>query len=178
MRVSNELGAAHPRTARLSVVVALISSSLTGLLLSLVLMVTWNQYPSLFSADNEVRSLVKQLTPLLALSILVNSIQPTLSGNNLFSNKHAINFSDFVTILFTIYSWHNMYVHVYFLGKHSGVAIGIGWQGAVAYVNIACYYLLGIPLGLVMGYKFNMGVTVSYQKTSLAFSNTIVLLES
>lgn len=104
VRVSNELGAAHPRTAKFSVVVAVISSSLTGLLLSLVLMVTRNQYPSLFSADNEVQSLVMQLTPLLAISILVNSIQPTLSGNNLFTNKYANNSSDFVNILFTIYS--------------------------------------------------------------------------
>ena len=43
----------------------------------------------------------------------------------------------------------------------SGVAIGAGWQAAVAYVNIACYYVFGVPLGLVMGYKLNMGVRVS-----------------
>ncbi|KAK9168607.1 hypothetical protein Syun_000747 [Stephania yunnanensis] len=29
----------------------------------------------------------------------------------------------------------------------SGVAVGAGWQGIVAYVNIACYYIVGIPLG-------------------------------
>lgn len=41
------------------------------------------------------------------------------------------------------------------------MAIGAGWQAVVAYVNIACYYIFGIPLGLVLGYKLDMGVQVS-----------------
>ena len=41
------------------------------------------------------------------------------------------------------------------------MAIGAGWQAVVAYVNIACYYLFGIPLGLIMGYKLDWGVKVS-----------------
>ena len=41
------------------------------------------------------------------------------------------------------------------------MAIGAGWQAIVAYVNIACYYLFGVPLGLIMGYKLDMGVKVS-----------------
>uniref|UniRef100_A0A0D9XAY8 Protein DETOXIFICATION n=1 Tax=Leersia perrieri TaxID=77586 RepID=A0A0D9XAY8_9ORYZ len=40
----------------------------------------------------------------------------------------------------------------------SGVAIGGGWQGLVAYINLGCYYVLGIPLGYILGYKFNLGV--------------------
>lgn len=43
----------------------------------------------------------------------------------------------------------------------AGVAIGAGWQAVVAYVNIVCYYIFGVPLGLVMGYKLDMGVAVS-----------------
>lgn len=43
----------------------------------------------------------------------------------------------------------------------TGVAIGAGWQALVAYVNIACYYIFGIPLGLIMGYKLDLGVRVS-----------------
>lgn len=41
------------------------------------------------------------------------------------------------------------------------MAIGAGWQAAVAYVNIACYYILGVPLGVIMGYKLDLGVRVS-----------------
>ncbi|XP_062110398.1 protein DETOXIFICATION 30-like [Humulus lupulus] len=119
VRISNELGAAHPRTAKFSVVVAVVTSFICGLLLALLLIVSRNQYPAIFSIDTQVQNVVKDLTPVLAVSILINNIQPTLSG----------------------------------------VAIGAGWQAAVAYVNIACYYVFGIPLGLVLGYKLNMGIT-------------------
>lgn len=41
------------------------------------------------------------------------------------------------------------------------MAVGAGWQAVVAYVNIGCYYVFGVPLGLIMGYKFDFGVSVS-----------------
>lgn len=40
----------------------------------------------------------------------------------------------------------------------SGVAIGAGWQSVVAYVNITCYYVIGIPLGAVLGYALGLQV--------------------
>ncbi|XP_058005670.1 protein DETOXIFICATION 29-like isoform X2 [Hevea brasiliensis] len=118
VRVSNELGAGHPRTAKFSVVVAVISSLMIAAILALILILTRNKYPSFFSTDSQVKELVNDLTPVLALCIVINNIQPVLSG----------------------------------------VAIGAGWQAIVAYVNIACYYVFGIPLGLIMGYKLDMGV--------------------
>ncbi|KAM0987561.1 hypothetical protein COP2_011926 [Malus domestica] len=118
VRVSNELGAAHPRTAKFSLVVAVITSFLIGAILSLILIISRDKYPALFSSDSEVKALVKQLTPLLATCIVINNIQPVLSG----------------------------------------VAIGAGWQAAVAYVNVTCYYVIGVPLGLIFGYKLDWGV--------------------
>ena len=81
MRVSNELGAAHPRAAKFSLVVAVLTSIIIGIALCLVLMVTRDKYPALFSNDDAVKNLVKQLTPLLATFIVINNIQPVLSGN-------------------------------------------------------------------------------------------------
>lgn len=40
----------------------------------------------------------------------------------------------------------------------SGVAIGCGWQAVVAYVNLATYYGIGLPIGVVLGFKVDMGV--------------------
>lgn len=44
-----------------------------------------------------------------------------------------------------------------------GVAIGSGWQDLVAYVNLAAYYLVGLPIGCVLGFKTSLGVAVSWK---------------
>ncbi|XP_038979344.1 protein DETOXIFICATION 29-like isoform X2 [Phoenix dactylifera] len=136
VRVSNELGAGHPRTAKFSVVVVVITSFSIGVLLSLILIITRKQYPSAFTNSNDVKRVVYALTPLLAISIVVNNVQPVLSG----------------------------------------VAIGAGWQALVAYVNIGCYYIFGIPLGLMMGYKLEMGVRgIWYGMLSGTMVQTLIL---
>ncbi|XP_011626300.1 protein DETOXIFICATION 40 isoform X6 [Amborella trichopoda] len=43
--------------------------------------------------------------------------------------------------------------------SEAGVAIGSGWQSYVAYVNIISCYLVGLPLGLLICFKFQMGIT-------------------
>lgn len=80
VRVSNELGAAHPRTAKFSVVVVVLSSFVIGLFLSLILIIFRKQYPSLFTNSEEVKRVVYGLTPLLATCLVINNIQPALSG--------------------------------------------------------------------------------------------------
>ncbi|CAN1323664.1 Protein DETOXIFICATION 33 [Linum perenne] len=40
----------------------------------------------------------------------------------------------------------------------SGVAIGAGWQSLVAYINIFCYYIVGLPAGILFGFNFDFGV--------------------
>ncbi|KAH9316206.1 hypothetical protein KI387_024833, partial [Taxus chinensis] len=40
----------------------------------------------------------------------------------------------------------------------SGVAVGSGWQNFVAYINIGCYYVIGVPFGVVLGWVFKQGV--------------------
>ncbi|KAG4984156.1 hypothetical protein AAZX31_10G219500 [Glycine max] len=32
----------------------------------------------------------------------------------------------------------------------SGVAIGSGWKLTVAYINLTCYYMVGLPLGFYL----------------------------
>ncbi|XP_039137590.1 protein DETOXIFICATION 35-like isoform X1 [Dioscorea cayenensis subsp. rotundata] len=39
----------------------------------------------------------------------------------------------------------------------TGAIIGGGWQGLVAYINLGCYYLLGLPLAATLGFFFHWG---------------------
>ncbi|KAK1258551.1 Protein TRANSPARENT TESTA 12 [Acorus gramineus] len=136
VRVSNELGAAHPRTAKFSVVVVVISSFALGVFISVILLIFRRQYPSAFTSSTDVKKLVYELTPLLATSIIINNVQPVLSG----------------------------------------VAIGAGWQAIVAYVNIACYYIFGVPLGLILGYRLDFGVKgIWYGMLSGTVLQTLIL---
>lgn len=80
IRVSNELGAGHPRTAKISMIVASFTSLLFGILLALVLLVCRSKFPLLFTNSKEVQKVVHELTPLLAVTVFINSLQPTLSG--------------------------------------------------------------------------------------------------
>lgn len=43
----------------------------------------------------------------------------------------------------------------------AGVAVGSGWQAYVAYINLGCYYLVGVPLGIMMEWVFHQGVKVT-----------------
>nr|GMD16641.1 protein DETOXIFICATION 29-like [Ipomoea batatas] len=137
VRVSNELGGGHPRTAKFCVVVATTTSLFIGIILGLIPIALRSQYPPWFSKSSSVQQLVYDLTPLLGITIILNSIQPTLSG----------------------------------------VAIGAGWQSYVAYVNIVCYYFVGIPIGLVLGFALRKGVKgIWYGMLTGTVVQTIVLI--
>ena len=42
--------------------------------------------------------------------------------------------------------------------KYAGVAVGAGWQSAVAWINTICYYIVGLPIGGLLGFKSSLGV--------------------
>jgi MATE family multidrug resistance protein len=43
----------------------------------------------------------------------------------------------------------------------AGVAVGSGWQVIVAYVNVTAYYVIGLPIGCVLGFKTSLEAAVS-----------------
>lgn len=43
---------------------------------------------------------------------------------------------------------------------NAGIAIGAGRQKMVAYVNICSYYVVGVPLGILLGYVAKMEAKV------------------
>jgi MATE family multidrug resistance protein len=80
VRVANELGARHPKAAKFSVVVAVITSVAVGLIFTLVTLVARKQLPRLFTSDDLLVKETTKLGYLLAATISLNSIQPVLSG--------------------------------------------------------------------------------------------------
>ncbi|GLJ22722.1 hypothetical protein SUGI_0428120 [Cryptomeria japonica] len=116
VRVSNELGAGCPKAAKFSTVVVSFTSMVIGILSIGVIYITKDYFALLFTDSQEVIKASSKFSTLLALTILLYSLQIVLSG----------------------------------------VAVGSGWQALVAYVNIGCYYIVGMPLGFVFGYKLNL----------------------
>ncbi|KNA09774.1 hypothetical protein SOVF_150470 [Spinacia oleracea] len=119
VRVANELGAGNGKGARFATIVASSTSLAIGIVFWLLVMVFHDKLALIFSNSQPVLDEVNKLSILLAFTILLNSLQPVLSG----------------------------------------VAVGSGWQSIVAYVNIGSYYFIGIPLGLLLGWKLHGGVT-------------------
>ncbi|RDY07204.1 Protein DETOXIFICATION 40, partial [Mucuna pruriens] len=129
VRVSNELGARNPKSASFSVVVVTVISFLISIIVAVVVLAIRDVISYAFTEGEEVAVAVSDLCPLLALSIVLNGIQPVLSGT-------------FIPIT---------------TNKMPRVAVGCGWQTFVAYVNVGCYYGIGIPLGSLLGFYFKLG---------------------
>ena len=81
VRVSNELGAGHPRVAKFSVLVVNGTSILISIVFSAIVLIFKVGLSKAFTSDTEVIEAVSDLTPLLAISVFLNGIQPILSGN-------------------------------------------------------------------------------------------------
>uniref|UniRef100_A0A0E0QSK3 Protein DETOXIFICATION n=1 Tax=Oryza rufipogon TaxID=4529 RepID=A0A0E0QSK3_ORYRU len=118
VRVANELGAGNGKGAKFATIVSTTTSFLIGLFFSALALAFHDKIALVFSSSNAVIDAVDNISFLLAVTILLNGVQPVLSG----------------------------------------VAIGSGWQAAVAYVNIGCYYFIGVPIGVLLGWSFNLGV--------------------
>ncbi|XP_010276072.1 PREDICTED: protein DETOXIFICATION 40 [Nelumbo nucifera] len=117
VRVSNELGAGNPKSAAFSVVIVTSSSFIIAVIAAITVLELRHVISYAFTSGEAVANAVSDLCPLLSITLILNGVQPVLSG----------------------------------------VAVGCGWQAFVAYVNVGCYYILGIPLGALLGFKFDLG---------------------
>ncbi|KAG6486497.1 hypothetical protein ZIOFF_055073 [Zingiber officinale] len=120
-----------------AVIVVLVQSLAIGLLSMVLLLATRNHFSAIFTNDIDMQRAVAQIAYLLGITMVLNSIQPVISG----------------------------------------VAVGGGWQALVAYINLACYYIFGLPLGFLMGYVFHWGVQgIWFGMLCGTFIQTLVLL--
>ncbi|KAK7290056.1 hypothetical protein RIF29_04203 [Crotalaria pallida] len=79
-RVSNELGAGHPRAARLAVCVVLVMVIIEGILVGSVMILIRNIWGCAYSNEVEVVKHVATMLPILAASNFVDGLQCVLSG--------------------------------------------------------------------------------------------------
>lgn len=80
VRVSNELGAGHPSVAKFAVLVVNGTSIMISIMFSAIVLIFRVGLSKAFTTDSEVIDAVSNLTPLLAISVFFNGIQPILSG--------------------------------------------------------------------------------------------------
>ncbi|KAI8567403.1 hypothetical protein RHMOL_Rhmol02G0119200 [Rhododendron molle] len=117
VRVGNELGAGNPKSAAFSVLVVNLVSFVIAVIEAMVVLSLRHVISYAFTSGETVADAVSELCPFLAVTLILNGVQPVLSG----------------------------------------VAVGCGWQAFVAYVNVGCYYFVGLPIGCVLGFKFDLG---------------------
>uniref|UniRef100_A0ACD6APG7 Uncharacterized protein n=1 Tax=Avena sativa TaxID=4498 RepID=A0ACD6APG7_AVESA len=79
VRVGNELGAGYPRVAAFSVVVSTGMSFLLALIAAAIVMCLRDRISYLFTGGQAVAHMVSDLCPLLAITLILNGIQPVLS---------------------------------------------------------------------------------------------------
>ncbi|EOY13049.1 MATE efflux family protein [Theobroma cacao] len=115
-RVSNELGAENPGRAKNAMAVSLKLVVLLALVLVLALVFGHNIWAGFFSDSSLIIKDFASLTPLLAISISVDSFQGVLSG----------------------------------------VARGCGWQHLVVVANLVTFYGIGMPIAVLLGFKFKL----------------------
>ncbi|KAI4967995.1 hypothetical protein ZWY2020_039038 [Hordeum vulgare] len=80
VRVANELGAGSAKRAKFAIFNVVATSFSIGLVLFVFFLFFRGKLSYIFTTSEEVAALVADLSPLLAFSILLNSVQPVLSG--------------------------------------------------------------------------------------------------
>jgi hypothetical protein len=83
VRVANELGAGSGKGARFAIVVSITTSVVIGLVFWCLILYFDDKIALLFTSSAVVLDAVHHLSVLLAFTILLNSVQPVLSGKPL-----------------------------------------------------------------------------------------------
>lgn len=79
-RISNELGAGHPEAAKLAAWAVTILAAAEMIIASIILLGCRSILGYAFSDEKEVVDYVKEMTPLLCISIMVDCLQATFCG--------------------------------------------------------------------------------------------------
>ncbi|CAA6665447.1 unnamed protein product [Spirodela intermedia] len=124
-RVSNELGAGNPAGAQASVFVAILVTATEGATVSLALFSMRRSWGYAYSNVEEVVHYAVKMAPLVCASIITDALQGLSQVGAATATKNFLH------------------------ARNIRVARGCGWQHLGAAVNLASFYLFGIPVALV-----------------------------
>lgn len=88
VRVSNELGSGHPRATKYSVINVVVQSLLIGLFFMAVILIAKNHFAVIFTSSPELQKAVAHLASLLGFTMVLNSVQPVISGTSISCSYH------------------------------------------------------------------------------------------
>ncbi|KAJ0970276.1 hypothetical protein J5N97_023153 [Dioscorea zingiberensis] len=80
VRVSNELGSDRPRAAKYAIIISGCTTLCIGLISSILILATWDKFAVLFTSSKEVQDSTSTAVYLLAILLVITSLQCTLSG--------------------------------------------------------------------------------------------------
>lgn len=127
VRVANELGRGSARAAKFSIWVTVITSFVIGFVLFIFFLFFRGRLAYIFTESPAVAKEVDHLSPLLAFSLLLNSVQPVLSGklimflqwlftNNLYLSLFTYKYLFISSIQFSIH-WFYQIVNTQYSAK-------------------------------------------------------------
>ncbi|KAK7272982.1 hypothetical protein RIF29_14027 [Crotalaria pallida] len=111
-RVSNELGSGNPEAVRVAISTSMFLAVTEAVIVSATLFGCRHILGYAYTHESVIVHYVAVITPLLCISVFMDSLQSVLSG----------------------------------------VAKGSGWQHLGAYVNLGAFYLVGVPVAVLLGF--------------------------
>ncbi|XP_022764553.1 protein DETOXIFICATION 35-like isoform X2 [Durio zibethinus] len=136
VRVSNELGLGHPRAAKYSEYVNLLQSLLIGLFRMVVVVITRDHFAIIFISREEMQRAVAHLAYLLGVTMVLNSVQPVISGVAIDGGWQTL-----VAITFLIFRFG------YLLGYKAKLGVMGLWEGMISGTALQTLLLLIVLYG-------------------------------
>jgi MATE family multidrug resistance protein len=144
-RVANELGAGNPEGARSAVRVVMSIAVTEAVIVSGTLLLSRRLLGHAYSSEDQVVSAVAAMVPLVCITVVTDGLQGVLSGQSPEIKLFPMPSPDKCL--------RRRVTSVSLLG----IARGCGWQHVGAYINLGSFYLLGIPMAMLLGFVLNMG---------------------
>ncbi|XP_022147464.1 protein DETOXIFICATION 34-like [Momordica charantia] len=139
VRVSNELGSGHPRAAKYCVVVTVVESLLIGILFATVVVATKDYFSLIFTDSERMQQAVSHLAFLLGATMLLNSVQPVISGVAVGGGWQAL------VACINLFCYYIVGLPLgFFLGYKMGLGVEGIWIGMISGTSLQTVFLLFI----------------------------------